>query len=178
MTYKTHVVFSTALAIPIAYLFGYEDMNLLAFLSFSALGSLLPDLDEEGSYIGRKIPIIPFFLKLFGVTHRGVTHIFISVLILFIVLYFVQIKYPYEILLPISFGVTLGYLFHLFGDMLTKGGIKNFYFPISKKKGVLLPRAFRFYTGSQQEFFIFIILFMIVVIEAFLFLGNNCEIFC
>lgn len=173
MTYKTHVVFAVAIAIPIAHFSGYQDMNLITFLAFVALGSLLPDLDEKGSYIGRKIPIVPFVLKLFGVKHRGVTHRLISVVLLVVVFYSIHASYTYEFILPVSYGLILGYLFHLFGDMLTKGGIENFYFPLSEKKGVLLPRALRFYTGSPQEFLIFLTLVLVVAFEAFVLLKEG-----
>ena len=172
MTYKTHVVFAVTLALPIGYFQQYFGIDFMLFLSSVVFGSLLPDLDEEGSYIGRKIPIASFLLKIFGVKHRGITHRLIFVFILGAIFYSIYYVYQYVILVPILYGLLLGYLFHLFGDMLTKGGIENFYFPISSKKGVLLPRWLRFYTGSIEELMVFSLLIAILAIEFPIFLGE------
>jgi membrane-bound metal-dependent hydrolase YbcI (DUF457 family) len=102
------------------------------------------------------------------VTHRGITHWAISIFSIFfigILLCFYDsnfIKYSYAF-----YGFSLGYFFHLIGDMMTKGGINNFFFPFSSLNVVVLPRKYRFYTGSIQEVFLFLFLLVVIVVEIY-----------
>lgn len=167
MTYKTHVTFAFAVATPIAFLH-YGEMTSGCILFFLALsiGALAPDLDEEGSYLSRKIPIFPMIFQLFGVTHRGITHRLISVVALLVIAgIFVLGGELSSDGISAFVGFSLGYLLHLVGDMLTKGGINKFFYPISNAKGVLLPRRFRFYTGSGKEKIVFVSIFSILIFE-------------
>lgn len=173
MTYKTHVAFALAATIPISnYAYGLNSLESFMFLGAVSLAALAPDLDEEGSYLSKKLPIFPMFFKLFGVKHRGVTHRAISVV--FLIFLFLIIGYLDEntrVHLPLYFGFLAGWSFHLAGDMLTKGGINQFFYPFSKTKAVLLPRRYRFYTASMNEFLVFTLLFGIVVIQSMYFTG-------
>ena len=50
-----------------------EPVGVLVLVVNSAVGSVLPDIDLETSYIGCRIPILPKFInRVFG--HRGFTH--------------------------------------------------------------------------------------------------------
>lgn len=88
------------------------------------IGSLFPDIDEPTSTLGRLLPV-GYFVK-----HRTVTHSLFALIIAFWIN-------------PL-FGI--GYLTHIFLDMLTPAGIQLFY-PWEKKVGVKLIR-----TGSFMEF--------------------------
>lgn len=144
------------------------------------IGSILPDIDETGSYISKKlklfsflIQILFFILKLFSLifilidkqqyqniknilSHRGITHFLILPLSLFAISFIMPFVYLKTFLLALS----IGWLFHELGDMMTKGGIKNWLFPFFINKTFwILPNGLRFITNSYTEFFILFILF-------------------
>jgi inner membrane protein len=173
MTYKTHVSFAIAASIPVCeYAFSLGSTSAVLFLSASAIGSLSPDFDEEGSYLSRKIPVLPMIFKIFGVKHRGATHRAIAVFALCV--FFVSlalIEKDNTLILPIATGFIFGYIFHLLGDMLTKGGIRKFFYPVSEKTAVLFPRKYRFYTGSIEEMFVCGIFSSIAFFEYAMFTG-------
>ena len=80
----------------------------------SALGSLLPDIDDANSLIGRVfVHIASFINRVFG--HRTITHDLMLFLPLFIASIFVRNA--------IFFGIMFGYMGHLFLDLMTKQGI-------------------------------------------------------
>lgn len=60
---------------------------------------------------------------------------------------------------------------HDIGDLLTKGGIKGFFYPFLKDKTIrLLPKEFAFYTNSITEH---IIVFILFLVDVYLYL--KCE---
>lgn len=79
------------------------------------VGSLLPDIDQEKSMLGKIIHI--------PVQHRTWTHTIWVVIVLAIISAFV----------PCMLWLCLGYTLHIFYDSLSKGGICWFY-PLSKYK--------------------------------------------
>lgn len=153
MTYKTHVALALLPAVAVESYFNYLSFEVeLIIYMFTSIGALAPDLDEEGSYLSKKIPIVPFILSLFGVVHRGITHRLIFVLGILIVGFILNGIYAFEGLTKLAIvSFAYGYLMHLMGDMLTKGGINKFFYPLSNARGVLLPRVLRFYTNSVTE---------------------------
>ena len=169
MVAKSHMLSVGTFAIlPIALMSQYADlMNmsgiendfLLGVFLFSLIfGSLLPDIDEPGSKIGRMAPsIIPHLIKaIFG--HRGITHTVVFVLP-FLVLYF----YSEGIVRVVAFGISLGIISHILGDMLTKGGVNNLFYPFTKDITFgLMPKSIRFYTASKIEYFLVMPFFLIV----------------
>jgi len=167
MTYKTHTTFALVITLPIQqYLIPLNTVEQVFFYLMVIFASLVPDLDEENSYLGKRLPIFPFILKLFGVEHRGVTHTLISVFVISVLFYTYDLFYyvsnfAYDLFLAF----VIGYVAHLLGDMLTKGGINNFFYPLCKCKGVLLPRFLRFYTGSNQEIIVYAFLMLILFAE-------------
>lgn len=162
MTAKGH----TALAVPIT-VGGYYLINehiiqmdyvmFSWFFAFSIFGSVLPDIDEPNSYVGRKFPIFSHILAKF-IKHRGVTHLLIIPIGVFLIGIFVT-----DELIKISlFGLSVGILAHDIGDMLTKGGIRGFFFPFFPSTTIgLMPKILRFRTGSAVEY-IFVGVVMLV----------------
>jgi membrane-bound metal-dependent hydrolase YbcI (DUF457 family) len=176
MTYKTHIAFALTAAIPISnYTYGLSSLESFLFLATVSLAALAPDLDEEGSYLSKKLPIFSMTYDLFNVKHRGVTHKAKS--IVFLILLFMLINFLENldntsyIDSSVYLGFIFGYLFHHFGDMLTKGGINEYFEPLSGMKAVLLPRKYRFYTASSSEFSVFALLSSIVALEFVYFTG-------
>lgn len=120
----------------------------------SAFGSLLPDIDDPNSLIGRIfVHICSFINKVFG--HRTITHDLMTFLPLFIASLIVSLFAKDTIF----FGIMFGYIGHLFLDSLTEQGICFNYFGHRKalrngwgQFGVgyihLLPEKLRFKSNS------------------------------
>ncbi len=156
MTAKSHMlsigIFSL---LPLSYFGGsiYSDSGIdttvkySIFVVFMLLGSILPDVDEPGSKIGRAVPAaIPHIIKaLFG--HRGITHTVAFLLPWIIAYYFSEGMFKIAML-----GILLGSAAHILGDMLTKGGVINLFYPFTPNTTFgLLPKSLRFYTSSLTE---------------------------
>lgn len=136
MRYKTHIVSSLTLGAGISILINYPfHIGYVIGISF---GSLLPDIDEPNSYIGRRsFGLASYINKKYG--HRGITHSlfawsFVSIICLL---------YP----IPLTLGVSLGYLFHLVGDFFSVRSIPIFA-PLNNKRPKL---PFSYKTGSIVE---------------------------
>lgn len=110
------------------------------------LGSLFPDIDEPKSVIGRKLPLLSKIVSL-SFSHRGFTH-FLAFPLIFITL---GIIIAHSTISPSLFAFAYGIFLHQVGDMLTISGIPHYFFPLSKKRAILLPDALRFRTGSVKE---------------------------
>lgn len=159
MTAKGHLGLGLLPAIPLSTYFTPEQQFI--FLGAVGFGALLPDIDEPKSYIGRKSSFIANFLKMVGIKHRTFTHYLILPLSLFILSLFL-INIGKVAVLGLAFGI----LMHDIGDMLTKGGIKGFFYPFMKNKTIrILPQHKAFYTNSITEY---IIVFFIYIIDIFL----------
>lgn len=170
MIYKTHIVFAITPICAFETIFDYLVLKdeIILYL-FITIGSLLPDLDEEESYIGKRLNFVSIVLKLFGVIHRGATHRFISLILFALAIFILQKQIIIDDFTKLAvYGLFIGYSLHLLGDMLTKGGIENFYYPISSIKAVLLPRNLRFYTNSKQELLVYYLLVGFLVTTIFL----------
>lgn len=97
--------------------------NPLLGMAIGAFGGLIPDIDEPGSLIGRKLPILAWPIKLlFG--HRTITHtvefsMFVTVLMGAIFYAFIPAYVPMIILC-----LFIGQLSHLMLDCCTLSGVK------------------------------------------------------
>lgn len=94
---------------------------IIATIPFIVLGSLLPDIDNRYSIIGRYFA--PFNTLM---THRGITHTFIGLLFFTLPVFIFGSNVN-----TISF--IYGYVSHLLLDMLTPAGIKIAY-PLNENK--------------------------------------------
>jgi len=167
MTAKGHVTLASLVTLLIIdnappYFVNEVDISLKAMFYFSALiGSLFPDIDESKSYIGRRLGVISLLVSSIF-KHRTFTHY----LIFPIILYFVLVGFCENDLALVSlYGFVVGILLHDIGDMLTKGGIKGFFFPFFANTQIwLLPKVLRFYTASTNEYIIVSILFVLNLI--------------
>ena len=155
MTAKGHLALALLPAIPIAA--NLNSQEQMIFLGAVGFGALLPDIDEPNSYIGRRFEFISIPLKILGIKHRTFTHYLIFPLMVFLISLFLSGIYQLA-----GFGLALGILMHDIGDMLTKGGIKGFFYPFLKEKTIrLLPKEFAFYTNSVTEYVIVAILYLV-----------------
>jgi len=120
------------------------------------VGSLLPDIDHPNSAFGRELPVVSESVSFF-VGHRGALHSFVAALCFGIAVWVVFQRFEFSFLLALAF--TLGYLSHLFLDMLTPSGVPLFW-PLSKKFSVPFV-----HTGSFLEnYVVFPVLLVILLI--------------
>ncbi len=153
MTAKGHLALALLPAIPIAA--NLNSQEQMIFLGAVGFGALLPDIDEPNSYIGRKFEFLSVPLKILGIKHRTFTHYLIFPLIVFLISLFLSGVYQLA-----GFGIAFGILMHDIGDMLTKGGIKGFFYPFLKEKTIrLLPKNLAFYTNSLTEWILIALLY-------------------
>ncbi|MGM9986047.1 MAG: metal-dependent hydrolase [Bacillaceae bacterium] len=126
--YYTHV--ATAVAGTIALTELNNQSLTLPIIAGTIIGSLIPDIDEPKSYIGRRsLGVSHVVNKKYG--HRGGTH---SLIIWFILM---------GLLLTVAnnkftIGICIGYLLHIVGDFFSSKGVP-----------LLLP-----FTNKRFKFFI------------------------
>ena len=141
---KTHLAFGLLFAI-VSFIFlpiaGYEISNTFLFFAVVLFCSLLSDIDEPESKLGRKFP--PSILIKLTLGHRGFFHTIWVGLILSILFYYFGLIY--------SIAALIGYCSHLIGDSLTISGV-NWLYPFKGNiKGFIR-------TGGFLEKIIFIII--------------------
>ena len=164
MTVKGHLALAS---IPISALPGYFILEHWLGVCFLLLGSILPDIDEKGSYIGRKLYFLSGIFGDLGISHRGFTHFAIIPLTIILIGYIVNI----DLLIWLGIGIFI----HDVGDLLTKGGIKNFLYPFFEGTTFgLLPKKYRFYTFSFVEklvILLFLVIDVILIMRGWLYYG-------
>jgi inner membrane protein len=120
MMFYTHLVFSLLVSlVSIRY---FDAPSNIFFIGLICLFGVIPDIDYYKSKV--RIPVVSFFITLF-LRHRGVFHsIFIPVL--------GYLSFSLMGLNYIGLPILIGYLSHLFLDMLTKSGV-NLFWPFKFK---------------------------------------------
>ncbi len=154
MTAKGHMTLATTATLITVYtalpyfLMHFDTEKIIIIYFLIIFGSVLPDIDEENSYIGRRFMLISTITSTIF-KHRTITHYLIFALAIAFTGFFLP-DYKY-----IFYSIAIGVLLHDCGDMLTKGGITGFFFPFfPNTRIVLLPRFLRFYTNSINEYFL------------------------
>lgn len=180
MIYKTHVLFAESIIFS-PFIFekidlidgksnfwnDYSIIELVIFMLVVSVTALLPDLDEEKSWLSKKVPFISFFTG--KLKHRGITHYFITPILLFAILYF-TISPENRIIVYL---IISGWVLHIVGDSMTKSGIPNAFFPF-KLSFYLFPKIFRFKTFGPTERYIVLPLFTFIFsYEIYLILAFN-----
>ncbi|WP_456389251.1 metal-dependent hydrolase [Hydrogenimonas sp.] len=166
MTVKGHMVLAL---LPIAAVMGPEALHHPVLLGAAAIGAVAPDIDEPGSYIGRRLPFLAYPLRWIGIKHRTLTHwlIFPLALLLF------ALPFRGEPWFPITIAFIYGIFMHDIGDMLTKRGIRGFFWPLFPKMTTrFLPRPFALHTGGWAEYLLVSIL---IVLTGLLLIGADME---
>ena len=172
---KTHITLGLGLGALSATTFSaitqttFSALDLSIFYGAVTLGALLPDIDEPNSTIGRKTIGISNAIKtLCG--HRGLTHsiafiVCIGILSLLVcalggdilreiplIASYVEVANLQGDNIEIfAFGLVLGCVFHLIGDMLTISGVPLM-LPFNAKPYHIFPPFFRFKTVSMWDY--------------------------
>jgi len=164
VTAKGHILLSLPFALLASNVMNINHIETMAFISTVVAGALFPDIDEPGSYIGRKlwflawpIKILAQFIPMFR--HRGATHFLIIPLMLMLLSYFIE-----NIMLT---AFAVGWIAHTVGDMLTVTGIRGYFYPILPDTRIrLLPEPIAFQTGGIIES---ILIFGLIFVNGFLY---------
>ena len=162
MKKNTHIIGGLTLALVLEKVF-FKDLDkatikiaidLGMYYSFSVLGSLLPDIDKKNSSLGKKFPKVSTMLNK-TVGHRTMTHSIPFVLLVYILLYYININ-EY-----ITNGITIGILSHILLDLMNRQGVCLLY-PFKKKY-----HFFKIKTSSTLEkvtrYIMIIILFVFII---------------
>lgn len=169
MNYKAHSMggVCSGLAFSIATMPPENHFFYISVITVSSLfGSLLPDIDEPNSFIGKKVWLLSKLIK-FTTGHRGIFHTLIITLI-FPLIYF--LTKDNEIFLKLSWlpyqniiiGLTIGYLSHLLMDSMTEMGVPLLW-PITKEKISIMKLK------TNKHEWIAVSLFVLLVIVVFVF---------
>ena len=119
MLWKTHLAFGLLLGLVIKeYAFSSFSWWIVGIIGFAAL---LPDIDTPMSFIGKRMKVVSYSLKLFF-EHRGLTHSFLFMLIIGIFGFAFFPEYNAYFI-----AVLFGIFAHVFLDCLTKEGVRLFW---------------------------------------------------
>ncbi|MEK4181697.1 metal-dependent hydrolase [Aeribacillus sp. FSL K6-1121] len=156
MRHRTHLATAMSIGLP---LMATTDTLSAGTITALAIGTLLPDIDEEVSWIGCRTRKISNFLStIFG--HRGVTHsMFFLVLVLMTLVLLVSFL---NFSVMFTFYFILGYLIHLVADGFSKPGIKLL-LPMSDKQ--IRFGNFYYINGGKIESLIFFAAIFIIIFE-------------
>ncbi|MFC3040710.1 metal-dependent hydrolase [Virgibacillus xinjiangensis] len=152
MRYDTHLITSLAtgtgvtIVSAVPFTFGY----VIGIM----IGSLLPDIDEPQSFIGRRsFGVASVIKRTYG--HRGITHSLFAWLIFSIVSCLIAPNF-------FGIGLSLGYLFHIIGDLFSVSGVP-LYKPFTDER-VKMPRRLTYRTSSQKEKIILSIFLLLLIL--------------
>ena len=110
--------------------------------------SIFPDIDESSSRVAKRLKPFSYLAVVFG--HRNIFHTIYFPIAIFVVLFIFDLR-------ALALAVLIGYLLHLFLDLITKRGIALFY-PLSKRriKGFIK-------VGSLIENLILLVLIVLII---------------
>jgi inner membrane protein len=167
MIWRTHIVSSEAVALPLFYLATPTPEAFAQYLPIVAssitFGAILPDIDDPKSKVGRKLlPIAIVVSMLFR--HRTATHSLVIWGVLLLIAFALWLLVPSipTTALLIAMGVTLGCFLHILGDLMTTAPVRGALYPVSDKIFWILPRFMRFNVGSTLEY-VYLVLFALLL---------------
>lgn len=175
MTYPTHRAFAVCwvlLGNIVLYNLGMTEINyylaLIVMLQIGKYGALFPDIDHKWEYVKDKTlvnKIINKFIHATGGKHRSWQTHSIDIALICTVVSYILPKGLYdrgiinpvnkELLHIVMVGFCLGWLSHLFSDMLTSAGVRITH--VTDIKVALVPKSIgklRFNTGNEWEQFV------------------------
>ena len=170
MTAKSHI--NTTLAIGILPLYLYGD-NIVYMFDYVAIyiiglviGSLLPDVEESNSLVGRQFPILSDWLNK-KIGHRTYTHNILFYLVIFVFAYYQSLTSS-QFIYIFLIGFSLGSILHSLEDCLTNGGVSGAMRPLLNNF-VILKEKYRFNTDSVFENYIYYPIVSIILIAEIFF---------
>ena len=146
MLFRTHLAFGFLIGLCLIDFFNLEKQIL--FMVVLLFFSIFPDIDESSSRVAKRLKPFSYLAVVFG--HRNIFHtIYFPIAISFILFVFD--------LRVLALAVLVGYLSHLFLDLITKRGITLFY-PLSKRRVLGFVKV-----GGIFENLIFLVLIVLII---------------
>lgn len=162
MTSRTHDLFAFASLVTFASYFPPKNLNsITAVTSLVAniVGALIPDLDQASNRLWDLLPAGNFFgrlLRRLFLSHRTISHSILGYYLLHHLLLYLLPKIlnpQYVDINLVHVSVIIGFVSHMFLDLLTEEGIPLF-FPIKLKIGFPPIKSWRIKTGKWFEKYI------------------------
>lgn len=181
MTYKTHFNFGVLLSLLIINMKYRSPLEYILCILIAGIAALIPDFDHKNSYISNRVsPIWLIVLFIYVIIYFDIMSLLILILWLTITYFSKHRTFSHSLLGLLLFGfpfigtgilypVLIGYVSHLFSDMLTREGIPLFY-PFSKGK----IRICNFITNSIYER---LLLMIIIIVNIILIVKNLLYIY-
>lgn len=136
MIWLSHVIFSCLFTLSFLSFFEIGRKEILFYLVFSSLFSVLPDVDTKSfsrrTIFGRifyYIFFFPFLILRKEPKHRGVTHTLLFLSMLSILCFIFQLIFGMQLLF---ISLLMGYFSHIVLDSFSKRGVRP-YLPLGKK---------------------------------------------
>ena len=170
MQYKTHLAVSLAVGIPLMSCAG--DLNFPNAMALCA-GTLLPDIDHPGSYMGKRNKFISKVAnKTLG--HRGGTHSLLFAVLVYAFFVWIRNLNFAQSAYFVPFWILCGYLMHLSEDSFSKDGV-NWLWPLTKHKAKSGGKFAYYSTGKLSEVLIFLAAGCVVLLELKLAYDGNLK---
>jgi inner membrane protein len=146
-----------------------SNATIIACLIVNQIGALLPDIDQASNQLWELMPedrvFSRFLNKLFG-SHRTLSHSILGL----VIIYKISEWLIFKLINPsfinpglVSGALMIGYLSHLFLDLLTEEGLPLL-FPIKWKFGIPPIKALRIKSGKWGEKYIIFPLILVYII--------------
>ena len=146
---RTHLTFSILIGLTSTFFLELGMTESAIFFSLVVLASFLPDIDHPDSTFGKKIKPISYLVKLLA-GHRGVFHSMLVPLVLYMVMYLLNLQIY-------GSAILIGYLSHLLLDSFNHQGVA-WLFPLPARiKGAVK-------SGGFTDFILFLIFLKLSII--------------
>ena len=156
MTAKSHINTTIAIGILPLYFIRNEIVFMFDYVAIYVIGlvvgSLLPDIEESNSVVGRQFPLLSDWLNK-KIGHRTYTHNILIYLVIFLFAYYQSLtgsQFIYVFLI----GFSLGSMLHSLEDCLTNSGVSGAMKPLLNNF-VILKEKYRFNTDSVFENYVY-----------------------
>ncbi|WEV56356.1 metal-dependent hydrolase [Ligilactobacillus acidipiscis] len=160
MEYKTHLVSTVVVGLPVMASGGQVDVLNMGML---VLGSLLPDIDHPQSFLGKRNKIASGLTnKAFG--HRKATHSLAALVLVYWLMSVIAAHYLTSRGIYTPFWLTFGYLCHLLEDSFSRDGV-NWLWPKKRKATHGAHQVVFYKTGGLGEYLVLGLMICLLVIE-------------
>ncbi len=170
MTAKSHFTTTLAIGILPLYFFRNEIVYMFDYVAIYVIGlvigSLLPDIEESNSVVGRQVPLLSEWLNK-KIGHRTYTHNILFYLAILVFTYYQSLTSSHFIYVFLI-GFSLGSILHTLEDCLTNSGVSGAMKPLLDNF-VILKKEYRFNTDSVFENYVYYpIVSLFLIAELFL----------
>ena len=127
MTAKSHINTTIAIGILPLYFFRNEIVFMFDYVAIYVIGlvvgSLLPDIEESNSVVGRQFPLLSDWLNK-KIRHRTYTHNILIYLVIFLFAYYQSLTSS-QFIYVFLIGFSLGSMLHSLEDCSSNSGVSD-----------------------------------------------------